>query len=54
MLAPKRVKFRKRQRGRLKGNDETGNYVAFGDYGLMAIELPLDKSKRLVSPLIEG
>jgi large subunit ribosomal protein L16 len=38
MLAPKRVKFRKRQRGRLKGNDETGNYVAFGDYGLMAID----------------
>ncbi|MCP5501968.1 MAG: 50S ribosomal protein L16 [Leptospiraceae bacterium] len=36
MLSPKRVKYRKRQRGRLKGNDETGNYVAFGEYGLMA------------------
>ena len=37
MLAPKRVKFRKRQRGRLKGKDERGSYVAFGEYGLKAI-----------------
>ncbi len=36
MLAPKRVKYRKSQRGRLKGNDETGNKVSFGQYGLMA------------------
>ncbi|BDA79114.1 MULTISPECIES: 50S ribosomal protein L16 [Leptospira] len=38
MLAPKRVKFRKRQRGRLKGKDERGSYVAFGEYGLKAVE----------------
>ncbi|MBE7411951.1 MAG: 50S ribosomal protein L16 [Leptospiraceae bacterium] len=38
MLAPKRVKFRKRQRGRLKGNDERGNKVSFGDFGLMAVD----------------
>jgi large subunit ribosomal protein L16 len=37
MLAPKRVKFRKRQRGRLKGKDERGSYVAFGEFGLKAI-----------------
>lgn len=36
MLSPKRVKFRKRQRGRLKGRDECGNYVAFGEFGLIA------------------
>jgi large subunit ribosomal protein L16 len=36
MLAPKRVKFRKRQRGRLKGNDEVGNNVSFGEFGLVA------------------
>lgn len=36
MLAPKRVKYRKSQRGRLKGNDETGNKVSFGQFGLMA------------------
>ncbi|MCB1191007.1 MAG: 50S ribosomal protein L16 [Leptospiraceae bacterium] len=38
MLSPKRVKYRKRQRGRLKGKDETGNRVSFGEYGLMATE----------------
>ena len=36
MLAPKRVKYRKRQRGRLKGNAETGSKVSFGDFGLKA------------------
>lgn len=35
---PKRVKFRKQQRGTLKGNATRGNYVAFGDYGLQALE----------------
>lgn len=37
-LMPKRVKFRKAQRGRMKGNATRGNYVAFGDYGLQALE----------------
>ena len=36
MLAPKRVRHRKVQRGRRKGKASRGNYVAFGDYGLMA------------------
>lgn len=49
MLAPKRVKFRKRQRGRLKGNDEVGNYVAFGEFGLMAVS-----SGRLTARQIEA
>jgi large subunit ribosomal protein L16 len=35
---PKRVKFRKQQRGKLRGNATRGNYVAFGDYGLQALE----------------
>ena len=35
---PKRIKFRKQQRGVLKGNATRGNYVAFGDYGLQALE----------------
>jgi large subunit ribosomal protein L16 len=35
---PKRVKFRKSQRGRVKGNATRGNTVAFGDYGLQALE----------------
>lgn len=37
-LMPKRVKFRKSQRGRVKGNAQRGNRVAFGDYGLQALE----------------
>lgn len=35
---PKRIKFRKQQRGRLRGNATRGNYVAFGEYGLQALE----------------
>lgn len=37
MLAPKRVKYRKRQRGRLKGKSPRGNQVSFGEFGLKAI-----------------
>jgi large subunit ribosomal protein L16 len=37
-IMPKRVKFRKSQRGRMKGNAARGNYVAFGEYGLQALE----------------
>ncbi|MDX1681863.1 MAG: 50S ribosomal protein L16 [Phycisphaeraceae bacterium] len=36
-LMPKRVKFRKQQRGTLKGNATRGNYVAYGDYGLQSL-----------------
>lgn len=38
MLEPKKTKFRKQQRGRLKGKATRGNKIAFGDYGLIAIE----------------
>ncbi len=37
-LMPKRVKWRKYQRGRIKGNAGRGNYVAFGDFGIQALE----------------
>ncbi|MHC4390873.1 MAG: 50S ribosomal protein L16 [Planctomycetota bacterium] len=37
-LMPKRVKHRKEQRGKLKGNATRGNFVAFGDYGLQALD----------------
>lgn len=37
-LAPKRLKFRKTQRGSVKGNATQGNEVAFGQYGLQALE----------------
>lgn len=38
MLMPKRVKYRKQFRGRMKGKAHRGNTVQFGDYGLMAVE----------------
>ena len=38
MLMPKRVKYRKRQKGRLTGKAMRGNKVSFGEYGLKAIE----------------
>ncbi len=36
MLSPKRIKFRKQQKGRMRGNATRGNTLAFGDYGLQA------------------
>jgi large subunit ribosomal protein L16 len=38
MLMPKRVKRRKQMRGRMKGRAQRGNFLAYGDYGLMATE----------------
>ena len=38
MLMPKKVKYRKQQRGRMRGKAYRGHTVAFGDYGLMALE----------------
>jgi large subunit ribosomal protein L16 len=37
-LMPKRVKFRKSQRGKVKGNASRGNTVAFGEFGLQSLE----------------
>src|SRR5437016_10478894 len=37
-LMPKRVKFRKSQRGKMKGRATRGNSVAFGEYGLQTLE----------------
>jgi large subunit ribosomal protein L16 len=38
-LMPKRVKYRKPQRGKIKGNATRGNSVAFGEFGLQALDL---------------
>ena len=38
-LMPKRVKYRKHQRGSMKGNATRGNFVAFGEYGLQSLQL---------------
>src|SRR4029450_6590625 len=38
MLMPKRVKYRKAQRGRMRGKAQRGSTLAFGDFGLKALE----------------
>ena len=38
MLMPKRVKHRKQQRGRMKGKAQRGNFLAYGDFGLVATQ----------------
>jgi large subunit ribosomal protein L16 len=38
MLSPKRTKFRKQQRGRMKGQANSGNAISFGEFALQALE----------------
>jgi len=38
MLSPKKVKYRKQQKGRTKGLASRGNTIVFGDYGIQALE----------------
>ncbi len=47
MLLPKRVKHRKQHRGRMHGKASRGNFVAYGEYGLMATEPCWIKSNQI-------
>lgn len=47
MLLPKRVKYRKQMRGRMRGDAKGGDYVAFGDFGLVAMEPAWIKSNQI-------
>lgn len=38
MLQPKKTKFRRQQKGRMKGNAQRGNQLAFGSFGIKALE----------------
>ena len=38
MLSPKKVKYRKPQKGKIKGMANSGNYVAYGTFGMKALE----------------
>jgi large subunit ribosomal protein L16 len=38
MLQPKKTKYRKQQKGRMKGNSQRGNTLAFGSFGIKALE----------------
>ena len=52
MLLPKRVKYRRVQRGRMKGTAHRGNFVSNGEYGLMALEPCLLKANQIESSRI--
>lgn len=52
MLLPKRVKYRRQHRGRMTGKATRGNKVAYGDYGLMALEPSWIKSNQIESARI--
>ena len=47
MLQPKRTKFRKQQKGRVRGNATRGAVLAFGSFGLKSIETKYITAKQL-------
>ncbi len=47
MLAPKRIKYRKRQKGRMRGKAQSGNYIAFGDFAMKALEASWITSRQI-------
>ena len=49
MLMPKRVKFRKMHRGRMKGKAQRGNTIAFGTYALQALDAHWITSRQIES-----
>jgi len=52
MLQPKRVKFRKQQKGRMKGMAQRGSQLAFGSFGLKALEECWINSRQIESARI--
>jgi large subunit ribosomal protein L16 len=53
-LMPKRVKYRKNQRGRIRGRATRGNRVSFGDFGLMALDRGWITSQQIEAGRIAG
>jgi large subunit ribosomal protein L16 len=47
MLLPKRVKYRRQHRGRMKGAAHKGNFVSYGQYGLQALECGWINSRQI-------
>ena len=47
MLLPKRVKYRRQHRGRMRGEAHKGNFVAYGDFGLQAQEASWITSRQI-------
>ncbi len=49
MLSPKKVKYRKKQKGRTKGKAHRGSCLEFGDYGLQALECGFMSAQQIES-----
>ena len=49
MLLPKKTKYRKVRKGKIKGVATSGNYIAFGDYGLVSLEMERITSRQIES-----
>lgn len=47
MFSPKRVKFRKKHKGRMRGAAQRGNRVSFGQYGLQAVQAVWISSRQI-------
>ena len=54
MLMPKKVKYRRVHRGKMKGKASRGNTIAYGDYGLMALELAWITSNQIEAARCHG
>lgn len=52
MLSPKKVKYRRRQKGRVKGKAYRGSTLEFGDYGLQAVECGFMSAQQIESARI--
>src|SRR3974390_2615729 len=52
MLMPKKVKYRKQQRGRMTGKAWRGSSLSFGDYGLKAVECGGTTARQIEPPRI--
>ena len=52
MLSPRKIKYRKPQKGRMKGMANSGNYVSFGTFGLKALEPGWITSRQIESARI--
>ncbi len=52
MLSPKKIKYRRRQKGRMKGKANRGSSLEFGEYGLQATECGLMSAQQIESARI--
>lgn len=54
MLQPKRTKFRRQQKGRMKGNAQRGNQLAFGSFGIKVLESKWITGRQIEAALVNS